>query len=392
MAGLTESIVGKHLEQFNLPRQPGDEPPASRSKEASPEPPEDRNLSAAFDDIPEDLLPQPKAPVSKAVDQKPPEPDADAEEVKKLIENQDPPKEHKAWAKVKHQLSEVEKENLSLKSRIEELQTTTLSSEERVSYEDRIKELEEELGRENLTKSPAFKAEYDGKKEQNALRFKGLLQRELGYKPEDAEQIYDKASGLGLREQVNYLAQEAPELHGLLANILLENRTIDENKAQALTDWRAKQAALSESQQHTQKVQTARQLEETLNTVFAELADTGNVFFKPASGNSPKALTWNENLGLTKQAVKRVMLENKYPEVSRLVALGHTADKYKQLADSLAEENARLHKENKELIAAKPGVRSAPIPPASTTAGGTKPRPVENIIGEALAGHYNTRR
>ena len=346
----------------------GGTPPA---EPGAPEPEVSEEVVGVPDDLLNEVAPTP-----------PPKVEPKDDEVDKLIESDEPPKEKKAWAKTKHELKTYKDKVRELE---EKLGGQKLPEETVKEYEDRLSEMDRKVAQLSLVESESFKREYDQPILQGLGRASQLLEQHGGKSREDAQALVQRAARMSFNERNRFLMDEAPELAGVVNTILLNVDERVQVRAEAIKQSEATKAALQESQKRSSQVNAVRSLEQHLGKAVEEAALSGNFFLKKSKEDGPKAQAWNRMIDLDVEAVKQVMLKGDQAEIARLVTEGYTTRKMRDEYARVLSENKKLKAQLQDVSAVKPGMRGgdAPPPPAKEMPASLG---VEGIIGQILAG------
>ena len=284
-----------------------------------------------------------------------------------LLKKGDESKEDRAWADVKHKLKEALASNEEGKRRIAELeaelQKAALSPEKEEQRQAEIQSYKEQIGQLEITKHPDFKAKYDQQVMARTARAKKALQQYEGLDSATAEKVVNTAYAMEPKQMARYLMNEAPELHGMLTTILFEAHEIAHARSEAIKDWRATNAAIEETKEHTQKVQSVQQLDATLGKAISEIDTAGNRYYRRSRSETPDALAWNQSVDLREQAVRRILLEKEPAAMARYVAEGFITGELRKELGRVKGLATGYKKQLDEVRAAKTPV-SAGTPPA----------------------------
>lgn len=304
--------------------------------------------------IPDDLI---SSLTPKSIVETPPEakPDADLE---KALSSDEPPKEKVAWAKTKHEIKVEREARQAAEARIKELEAEVLSAKEK---DAKIAELDKVVGQISLEKSEAFKRAHDYQIQSELGRVAQILQTHGGRTKEDAERIAVNAIRKPFADRNRFLNDEAPELSGVLNNILMNVDDKVQKREAALQNWKAEQAALQESEKRSEQVRTIKTLEQHLAKALEDSVTAGNIFLIKSESDTPRSKAWNQQVELDQQAIKQILIKNDSAEIARLVTEGYTTRKLREEYRRVLDENKALKAQNKGISAIKPSVTNREV-------------------------------
>lgn len=230
-------------------------------------------------------------------------------------------------------------ESRELKRQLREAQESSGTPAEGEDLQSRIAELEEELGRMDLSRSPAFKNRYDVPIENLDKRALTLLTRS-GVPEEDAQALLERMSSTNDLRQRELMFDEleadvSPSVVGTILQATVERDDLLQVRETALTDWKTSKAAVEEQAKQEKQARDTKAVKELLKSAVDSVRDENNPFFVTVEGNDE----WNTGVVEHYQnALTDVLRRNDPSEVSKLVAHGLT---FSELLRRYANERQR---------------------------------------------------
>lgn len=202
-----------------------------------------------------------------------------------------------------------------------------------------VQTLENELGRENLAKSTAFREEYEAPIGTIHAQALNLLTR-AGAEQGEAEAALDAAYATPDLRQRELALEElgiTPSLTGAVLQMTLDRDNRVEARENALAAWRNSRAAV---QERSSREQLARSIQEakTLTSEAVKAAQAqGNPYFTKVEGNQ----AWDGTVQHFTEALQSVLERNNPSEIAGLVANGLThPELFKQFASERQRRQA----------------------------------------------------
>ena len=322
--------------------------------------------------VPGDVLPEPEAEVVQPPPPAPPE--QEEQEPPELADN---PKARNAWTKSKQERKQLKSEIETLKAQLEEARKTPpvapAEIEELRKAAAEKAQLEERLGKLDISQSVEFRKQYD-------LPINTVYQKTLaaliqaGKRPDDAKALIGKIIKPGNDASTiqDLVMDEAPMLQGVLYQNGLEMIELQKRRAGAVQNWKATKSQLREEEQRSAQAALQTQMEGAVSTAIDTLRTEGSWAFKVSATNQK----WNAEVEQRVEVAKGI-LKSAPPEVlAKYVADGVAAKAYREYGVALAAQNRKLRAELTMLTGSRPGLSSRrpdTPPPPKKLVGPVKP-------------------
>jgi len=299
-----EAAEEKPAKKKEAPVSEEKEEKESNKDSLSPEDVADASTLAG-DDMPDDLLKE-----------------EDTDKVfKKDIKAKDAFLKERAYNKsLREQLKQAQSELMAAKSDSVDPAEVSKFKEEIESYKEKVEKLEADIGQLDLTKSPAFREQYDDKINQIGTKMVNLLTQE-GVDQDESVQFVRRVIAEqrpSAREQL--INDMAPGLSGTLAALGLQADEVVQARAVALQNWKETAAAMEETSIRKQTAQLSEKVEEYTQSALEEAKKLGNPYYMEG-----KTEEWNAQVQKRKEALKGILLSGDMGKVASLVAEGLTA-------------------------------------------------------------------
>ena len=263
-----------------------------------------------------------------------------------------------AWTAAKREAKEVKRQMDALNQELTELkakagQTSTTEVEgmktKMQELEAKLKDaesgraaLENQVGQLDLSKTKAFKDKFDVPLN---TKFKQGVQ-DLSKAGIDAKTAQDLMTRLidpsRTDEQIQDMLQDLPPLiQGSVYHRVTEMIQGQKQRAAALKDWKATQAAMSEQTQRERETAQSKAMEQSLDTAMDKLREEGSWLFMKSDTND----NWNTQLSERIDAVRGVLQSGDAPTLAKYVADGLAARTYRTLYEAKSKEVNKLVRE-----------------------------------------------
>lgn len=334
--------------------------PEEKKEGLSPEDVADASALAG-DDMPDDLLKE-----------------EDTDKVfKKDIKAKDAFLKERAYNKsLREQLKQAQSELMAAKSDSVDPAEVSKFKEEIESYKEKVEKLEADIGQLDLTKSPAFREQYDDKINQIGTKMAKLLTQE-GLDQAEAVQFVRQVIAEqrpSAREQL--INDMAPGLSGTLAALGLQADEVVQARAAALENWKETSAALEETNIRKQTAQLSEKVEEYTQSALEEAKKLGNPYYMDG-----KTEEWNAQVQKRKEALKGILLSGDMGKVASLVAEGLTAADLRGRYAKLLKDKREVDAELASVLKGSPNLSGRP----STKGVDSNPPPTGNREKESHA-------
>jgi len=318
-------------------------PAAEPAKKEEPEGlrPEDLKTQKKLD-LPDDLVPDDK--------------------VDALFQGKD--KEKNAFLKERGFNKTLRTENQQLKEKLQQTEAAAQDSARAKELETQLeqerqkaKQLEDELGKIDLTRSPAFRSQYDDKINQVGGKMVQTLIAEGVDQNEAVNFVRQVISETKPAARERLIRDMAPGLEGTLSGLAIQIDEVTQTRAAALEKWRETQAALSEVETRQRVAEITGKVDEVTGAAVDEVLKLGNPYFMKTGDTD-----WNTEVDNRVSQVKGVLLTGDFGKIAPLVAEGLTAADLRHRFAVLLKQKRELESELDSVLKGSPrlGTRAAP--------------------------------
>lgn len=282
------------------------------------------------------------------------------------------------WKSLKDERNLFKTERDTLKTRAEQAEAKlaeaaqqALSATEKQELEtlrQRAIELEDKMGKYDLTATQGFKEKYDSKLD--ALYSKGvriLMARQI---PQD-EAVKVMREAFTQPDRRDAVLMDLPgSVQGAILSLVTDMDVIREDREGAVTHWKEQKELLKEEGSRAASFQIARDAVQDTTAAIQAVTQEGNWLFQ----TSEKDPEWNDQVDKRRLTVQAILRSSSPVELAKWVAEGVTA---KVTRDLYATTYARLREVTSELnsvVKRKPSLGGGMRVPAAPVAG--KPKPI----------------
>ena len=365
------------------------------SDEPSPQPSDDPQVR------PEDRVePEPNVKPTPEPDAKPtPEPKPEADPFDTMMDRIEPgvpapkpdegllslPDEHDdtITPEARKVIEKYAYESRELNRRIKALESkppeNTSSPEEVTTLKSRVEELEGEIGRLDLARSPSFQQQYD-EPIQQITRKAGMLLQRAGVPEDQVSMVLDKVlATTDLRQrELAFDDLDVDVSQNVVAGILtasIEYDDLTQTKENALKEWKTSKAAVEERSRQERQARDTKDVKQLMSHATSTVREENNPFLLRVEGNDK----WNsEVVDHYEDALSGVLQRNDQKEIAKLVLNGLT---FSPLLTRFAAERSRRQALERSL-----GSDTAPHIPApgrpNDVAPRQQPKPTEVLTSK----------
>lgn len=350
--------------------------------EKKPEPAKEKAPAKAVEpEEPAGLTPEDLSPPAKE-DDAPPDLIKD-EEIDTVFKGQDKAKnaiiKERAYNKtLREQLKEASE-------KLSRTQADAAATEELVKIKAELekataksKQLEDDLGKLDLSRSPTFRSKYDDKINQLGGKMTQTLVSE-GVEQADAVNLVRQV--LAERRQSTrerLIADTAPGLAGTLAALALEVDGVLQSREAALKEWRATSAAIEETTTRERIAAMTGKVDQVVTKAVDEAVKLGNPYFKTTDNAE-----WNSGVANRQDKLKGILLAGDFDQIAPLVAEGLTAADLRLRFAALLKQKKEADAQLAEVLKGSPkfgGVQVPGAPPAPKGPVADPGTPLEDVI------------
>jgi hypothetical protein len=249
-------------------------------------------------------------------------------------------------------------------------------------YETQIKELENQIGQLDLSRSPTFQAQYDSKIQAAAGKMVQLLVAEQLSPEEASSAVHEILGATGVHAREEIITDTAPAIAATLAAHANTIEELSQTRATALSEWKASAAALEESVAKERLAEMSGRIGDVVSSTVDKVVELGNPYYKTTDNDE-----WNAQVNHRVNALKGLLLEGDYSKLALYVAEGLVADDLRSRHLSLMQKSKGLEDELKKVIKSGPSFAgSSPQVSAGAPASSVKlgNGPLEDEIANLL--------
>jgi hypothetical protein len=228
------------------------------------------------------------------------------------------------------------------------------------SYKQRVQELEDDLGKIDLTRNPTFRQQYDDKINQIGNKLVEVLTGE-GLDQEEAttfaRQLIQEQKP-SVREQL--INDVAPGLRGTLAALGLQAEDVLRSRELALQSWKESAAAMEETENRRRVAELSGKVNDYVASAVEEARKLGNPYYMQT--NDPE---WNQQVFARQDALKGILISGDLGQMASLVAEGLTAADLRTRYSALLKAKRDLEAELEAVVKGSPRFSGRSAGPAT---------------------------
>jgi DNA repair ATPase RecN len=251
--------------------------------------------------------------------------------------------------------------------RLQELEKNTLASSEKQELESlrqRATELEDKIGKYDLTATKEFKNKYDAKLD--TLYGKGIRMLMARQMPqEDAVKVMQEAFAHPDRRDA-VLMDLPGSVQGAILSLVTDMDVIREDREAAVANWREQQALLQEEGSRATELQLAKDIVKETSDAISAVQSEGNWLYKTSESSSE----WNDQVEQRRMMVQGILRNSSPTDLAKWVAEGVTARITRELYASTYDKLRSVTQELNSVIKRRPGLGGASGAPAARAAAG----------------------
>jgi hypothetical protein len=202
--------------------------------------------------------------------------------------------------------------------------------------DQRITKMEEELGRDNVLRSPKFQREYLAPINATFDKMQTAIKQFEGN-----EKLAERLVGMSIKERYQTLTQELPEAVSVVLPMLSQLDDQLRTRDVALQEFQKTATALKQTEMVQQQEQIRSLQTAARDKVLAKMEAEGHFMFRALPGNQD----WNAKVDQFKGAVNTLIQCNDIELQTEALALAVTAPVYRALYEEAQAEVARLTQE-----------------------------------------------
>lgn len=261
-----------------------------------------------------------------------------------------------------------------------ERQNTPADTGEAEALKTRVQELENEIGRIDLSRSPAFREQYEGPLQQVENTAFTVLTR-AGVDEADARSVLAQVWGTqNLRErEVAFDSLDtdvSPAVVGSIIQMSVQYDQARETRDKALEEWKTSRAAVEERATREKQAKDTRSVQDITTKAFERVREENNPFYRTTEGNQQ----WNDVVAHYQDASVGVLKRNDPVEIASLVAHGLT---HARLLSMYSQERSRRLALESESMGESPASPASgrPTNPAPRS-GGSAPQTTAGVLNQ----------
>lgn len=318
------------------------------------------------------------------------------------IPSQDPKARH-AFAQLRHKNSELVKkveslqqEAAGLRQELEKYKAVSPEQnpdslrrilEEKQQLEQRVKELEDQLGRYDLSASREFKLKYEVPLQNLTAKAKSLLVK-FGVPEDQAAEQIDEVISLSMLERAEALQSLPVAVQGALLNILEDIDSLRLERDTALQNWRETKLAAEKEQEALQQAKFLEVADSLADVVIRLQEEAGNPFFMRSETDS----NWNRAVEEREKTLRGLLRSGDQQALAMLIADGLTAKEFKALYEQERRARQMLEEEIQRRFSIDPRVFRRPAAAADESGQRAVQKPEvksdEEILAELERKHF----
>lgn len=332
--------------------------------------------------IPADILAKPVAPAAPA--SKIPDsevPDHVKAQGTKAVET---------WKTLKDERNQFKSEAEAQKSKLEqaeariaELTQNTLTAAEKQELEglrQRATELEDKIGKYDLTATKEFKNKFDAKLD--ALYGKGIRMLMARQIPQD-EAVKVMQEAFAHPDRRDAVLMDLPgSVQGAILSLVTDMDVIREDREAAVANWKEQQALLRDEGARATDLQLAKDIVKDTADAISAVQSEGNWLYK-TSESSPE---WNEQVEQRRMMVQGILRNSTPTELAKWVAEGVTARITRELYATTYDRLRAVTQELNSVVKRRPGLGGGSgAPPAQRASGKPAPMSPDRFLDQEFA-------
>ena len=224
---------------------------------------------------------------------------------------------------------------------------------ELAALKDQVQEYENKLSQVALEQSRAFKDRYDNQIAQKQSWAAAVLMK-LNKPEAEAKLLAERlANPENTAEDIqSMLGSELPVVQATLSQYAWDTMAIKQQREQALKDWKATQATLSDQDQRYSVAERSKAVVDGTSQALSQLVQEQSWAFMESAANP----AWNQQRETLIQQARYALRENKPNEIVKLVMEGVSAKVYRQMAERADAKARELQAELNKIVGLRPGV------------------------------------
>jgi len=272
------------------------------------------------------------------------------------------PKARSAWAIIKKELKEskelLEREAAERKRLSEELKVAKAQKPpdmtELAALKTQVEDYEAQLARVSLEHSRAFKARYDEPLKTKKNWAATVLEKNVKLDKEAAVKLAEQLSNPNntTDDIQNLLGEFPPVVQSTLATYAFDAIDLQNQRKQAISDWRATQSVLADQDQRLSAAELSKVIVEGTSQAVDRLGREQSWIFLESQGNAE----WNKQRDSIIGAARHILREARPEEVTKYVLEGVAAARYRSMAEAEHQRANALQAELAGYISLRPGV------------------------------------
>jgi len=213
----------------------------------------------------------------------------------------------------------------------------------------RIEELENDLGKIDLTRSSSFREQYDDKINTIGGRMVEILSKEGVEQPEAIGFVRQLLSEQKQSVRERLIDDMAPGLKGTLSALTIQIDEVVQKRNAAIENWKATTAALEETEARSKVAKITGKVDEIVTSAVDQVRKLGNPYFKQTDDED-----WNKEVSDRQNTLKGILLTGDFEKIAPLVAEGLTAADLRVRYSKLLKSKRAVEKELEAVIKGAP--------------------------------------
>lgn len=248
-----------------------------------------------------------------------------------------------------------------------------------------VDQYEERLGKLDLQQTVGFQNKYVKPLEALDERFVRVVAQYGDLPADEVPQFVDALRRASPDERKRMVADLPVSLAPVAIDYLDRRQEIAAQRDTAVQNWKAERAAMTESERRAFQLSFSKEVEGSVQTAVARLAEGGNIYFRKAPGASPEETAWNTAVDERMRAVEGVLRSGDTAQIAQFVAEGVAFPQLMRAVAAQQQQILALKRQLEVVAGAHPRlVPPGAPPPVPPPPGEQKPRSVDEVLDQTF--------
>lgn len=254
--------------------------------------------------------------------------------------------------------------------------------EELAKLKTQVDSYEEQIGKLSIIESRSFKERYEAPLQQHFSRGVGILIKAGKPQEEAVKTMRELIKPGNTQEQVQELLGDvATAYQGAVLQTTFDLQDTVAKREQAIQEWKATKAALSDGENRTSMADLSKMLVEGTTTAAERLAQEQSWLFV----ESKQDTGWNKQREDLVSAARHILRENKPDELIKYVLEGVAASRYRAFAEAESKRADGLLAELNERAGIRPRVGGGAVVDGVPAEPAPKTASVETFVNQYIS-------